>query len=100
MLQQPYLLHGQSLLLQTISEYLIAHFTDYPYNEQRDQTYFNLLFTEFPDIDIFEELKAYHIWTLDFPLQNTSHRTKFRRWLKKAIEIKATNSQQTNLFTR
>jgi len=75
--------------LNRLLEFLSCSFDRYPFHEEKDAKYFNLLIEEFTDIDIEEELKQYYAWTLDQPdHKKIYYRSRFRAWLKKARDFK------------
>lgn len=68
-------------------EFLSCHFHRYPFDEAKDARYFNLLIEEFVGLDVFDQLRQYHAWTLDQPDDKKIHyRSRFRSWLKRALD--------------
>ncbi len=58
-------------------------FSGYPYCRAKDPVYFELLLEEFIELDLLQELKLYHTWTLDMKGGSPiPYRTMFRIWLK------------------
>jgi len=75
--------------LPRMLEYLQSVFEGFPYREIVDQKYFSWLMIDFPGLDIEEELKQYHAWTLDQSNQKKmNHHSRFRSWLKRAVEMR------------
>ena len=75
--------------LNCLLEFLSCCFQRYPFDEEKDSKYFNMLIEEFSDLDIEEELRQYHAWTLDQPIdKKIYYRSRFRSWLKRAREFK------------
>ncbi len=71
--------------LAQVLTYLRTEFVGYPFNEEKDPRYFKLLFDEFPTLNIEEEVKQYHAWTLDQDEgKKIFYRSRFRSWLKMA----------------
>lgn len=71
--------------LDRLTQYLTREFDGYPFSEVKDVKYFARLIVEFHDLDIEEELKSYHAWTLDQPdHKKIYYRSRFRSWLKTA----------------
>lgn len=75
--------------LRLVLSYLRAQFSKYPYDEDKDPTYFWRLIDEFYELDILEELKQYHAWSLDQPDdKKIAYRSRFRTWLKTSLNFK------------
>jgi hypothetical protein len=75
--------------LEQILGYLSNEFDGYPYCKEKEQKYFNRLINEFTDIDLFDELKQFHAWTLDqSDDKKIYYRSRFRSWLKTARDFK------------
>ncbi len=55
---------------------------------ERDYAYFSDLIEDFADkLDITEELKQFHAWTLDqSPEKKINYRSRFRLWLRSAAQ--------------
>ena len=63
-----------------VLDYLKDEFDGYPYEFDKDMKYFERLYSDFPSLDIEEELKQYHAWTLDQPsYKQISYRSRFRQ---------------------
>lgn len=74
--------------LAPILVYLKEHFSGYPYDDSKDPAYFSRLLEDFCDLNILEELKSYHAWTLDQPAEKKIfYRSRFRSWLKTAVRF-------------
>lgn len=79
--------------LDILLDYLQHQFDGYPYHPDKDPKYFNRLIGEFTDMDIEEELKQYHAWTLDQPEEKKIYyRSRFRSWLKTSRQYQQQNS--------
>jgi len=81
------------LQVDRIIGFLTDVFEGFPVRESVDRRFFAMLALDFKTLDVEEELKQYHAWTLD---QNTSerrinHHSRFRQWLKRAILHRASN---------
>lgn len=75
--------------LDQLLSYLSVDFDGYSYSEDKDRKYFSRLIDEFGDLDIAEELKQFHAWTLDQPDdKKIYYRSRFRSWLKTARDFK------------
>lgn len=75
--------------LEQLLTYLSTIFDGYNYSEEKDLKYFSRLIEEFSDLDITEELKQFHAWTLDQPDdKKIYYRSRFRSWLKTARDYR------------
>jgi hypothetical protein len=75
--------------LEQMLTYLSVEFDSYTYREDKDRRYFSRLVEEFFDLDVGEELKQFHAWTLDQPDdKKIYYRSRFRTWLKTARDFK------------
>lgn len=75
--------------VRPILEYLRSDFDKYPYEEVKDLAYFLRLLGDFSDLNVFEELKQYHAWTLDQPeTKKIYYRSRFRSWLMTSVQMK------------
>jgi hypothetical protein len=78
-----------SIKLGALLKFLSCSFDKYPFDENKDSKYFNLLIQDFTDLDIGDELRQYHAWTLDQPDdKKIYYRSRFRSWLKTARDYK------------
>lgn len=68
--------------IDPIITYLRNCFYEFGYLYDVDERYFALLQQEFPDVDILEQLKIFHMWTLDAPQPVKHMRMRFRNWVK------------------
>ncbi len=69
--------------LDQLLGYLSSEFDGYSFNEEKDRKYFARLIDEFADMDLSEELRQFHAWTLDQPDdKKIYYRSRFRSWLK------------------
>ncbi len=59
------------------------YFPEFQYRLVKDDFYFFLLHKEFPQTDIFEEFKVFHIWLMDLKKPPSHLRLAFRNWLKR-----------------
>lgn len=86
--------HENPEQLKRILDYLGGAFDGFPYCSTVDQKYFSWLLRDFPQLDIEEELKQYHSWTLDQTNKNKiNHHSRFRLWLKRAQKYQCGNRQ-------
>jgi hypothetical protein len=75
--------------LNRLLEFLSCFFQRYPFDETKDSKYFAMLIEEFSDLDIEDELRQYHAWTLDQPDdKKIYYRSRFRSWLKRARDYR------------
>lgn len=75
--------------LDQLLSYLSVEFDRYSFSEEKDRKYYSQLIDEFGDLDIAEELKQFHAWTLDQPDdKKIFYRSRFRSWLKTARDFK------------
>jgi hypothetical protein len=82
-------------------DYLVHEFDNYPYDETKDPKYFTRLVNEFLNVDIENELKAYHAWILDQPDgKKIYYRSRFRSWLKRAEEFRRNPVNRTPYWIR
>lgn len=62
---------------------------NYPFDEQKDFQFIKSLKTDFPSVNILQEIKSWATWLIDKTLTEKSNpRTKLSNWLKKAVEFK------------
>lgn len=74
--------------LDQLLGYLSSEFDGYSFNEEKDRKYFARLIDEFADMDLSEELRQFHAWTLDQPDdKKIYYRSRFRSWLKTARDF-------------
>jgi hypothetical protein len=66
-----------------VLDYLEHEFVGYPFDLNKDKIFVNLLLKEFDSATIFNELKIFHIWTLDAQPKQSSYRVILRKWLSK-----------------
>ena len=64
-------------------EYLKRHFHEYGFEADKDARFFNILLESFPGANLLDELRAFHIWTLDTNI-NSTYRSRFYKWLQKS----------------
>lgn len=83
-------------------EAFYALFLESPPSGKRDISYALALIEDFGmDLDIFEELKNFHAWTLDRPNGGAFYpRSQFRRWLKRARSYKFHLGEHEKIDTR
>ena len=75
--------------IEPLLSYLLSDFSEYPYDDLKDPPYFLRLLTDFGDLDLLDELKQYHAWTLDQPQTKKIHyRSRFRSWLKLSLQFR------------
>lgn len=80
------------IILQTSNEESVIlielqKIPNYPFDGQKDLQFINSLKTDFPTIDILQEVKSWKTWLIDKPLiKDSNPRTKLRNWFKKAVE--------------
>jgi len=75
--------------LEQLLSYLSVEFDGYLFKEEKDRKYFSRLITEFHDLDIAEELKQFHAWSLDQPDdKKIYYRSRFRSWLKMSRQFR------------
>lgn len=87
--------------LEKLMDYLMHQFDGYPYHEDKDPRYFSRLIDDFPSVDIEEELKQFHAWTLDQSQDKTIYyRSRFRSWLKKSMEYKQSSLIKAPIWLR
>ena len=92
---------GPSSKLSKLLEFLSCSFNRYPFDEVKDTRYFDLLIAEFSDLDIEDELRQYHAWTLDQPDdKKIYYRSRFRSWLKKARDFKTERPMEASWLTK
>lgn len=72
---------------EEIIEFIKEAFNNFPLREEVDRRYFAYLMNDFGDLDIEDELKQYHAWTLDRSPneKELNHHSRFRQWLKRAL---------------
>lgn len=81
--------------LDQLLEYLRSEFECYPYHDDKDPKYFNRLISEFSELDIDDELRQYHAWTLDqSDHKKIYYRSRFRSWLKTSLLFKNSTKPQ------
>jgi hypothetical protein len=68
--------------VQKLITYIKNHFDDFNYKPIVDENYFKLLQQEFPEVNVFEQFKNFHAWTLDSIMPKTNLRMRFRNWLQ------------------
>jgi hypothetical protein len=74
--------------LDQLLGYLCLEFDGYSFSEEKDRRYFSRLIDEFADLDLGEELRQFHAWTLDQPDdKKIYYRSRFRSWLKTARDF-------------
>lgn len=79
---------GPKPKLDQLLAYLSSEFDGYSFNEEKDRSYFTRLIDEFTDLDLGEELRQFHAWTLDQPDdKKIYYRSRFRSWLKTARDF-------------
>ncbi|MGE4232044.1 MAG: hypothetical protein AB7F43_01830 [Bacteriovoracia bacterium] len=72
-----------------VLEFLKKRFDNFTFDRDKDFNFFLYLFEDFPDLDIEEELKQFHAWTLDQdPEKPIYYRSRFRTWLKRSRQMK------------
>ncbi|HHW03383.1 MAG TPA: hypothetical protein GXX35_11365 [Thermoanaerobacterales bacterium] len=60
---------------------------DYPFDFDKDIDFIKSLLTDFPDLNLQEEIKKWATYKLDKPFKKKSNpRSQFRNWCKKALE--------------
>jgi hypothetical protein len=70
--------------IERVLRFLRNRFDNFTYDPDKDPRFFLYLFEEFPGLDIEEELKQFHAWTLDQDeMRPIYYRYHFRRWLKR-----------------
>lgn len=77
--------------LGQIVTFIQEAFDDFAIDERIDRKFFALLMQDFDTIDVLDELKNYHAWTLD-QVQNgraINHHSRFRHWLKRALLMRS-----------
>ena len=75
--------------LDPLLSYLRSDFGGYHYDDEKDPSYFSRLLSDFGELDLLDELKQYHAWTLDQPQgKKILYRRRFRSWLKLALQFK------------
>ena len=81
--------------LDQLLGYLSVEFDGYSFQEDKDRKYFSRLILEFHDLDIAEELKQFHAWSLDQPeSKKIYYRSRFRSWLKTSREFRESRTAQ------
>lgn len=91
--------------LDQLLAYLSAEFDGYSFSEEKDRRYFARLIDEFNDLDLGEELRQFHAWTLDqADGKKIYYRSRFRSWLKTSRDFKNIKTkilpQQPDWFRR
>ena len=67
---------------ERVLRFLRDRFDNFTFDPDKDPRFFIHLFEEFPALDIEEELKQFHAWTLDQDeMRPIYYRYHFRRWL-------------------
>ena len=77
--------------MNDLLDYLKNHFQEYDFHPHRDPRYFNILAECFPNANLLDELRAFHIWTLDTNI-TSNYRSRFYRWLQKSHYLRSSNS--------
>ena len=79
--------------LDQIIAFIQEAFDDFAIDERIDRKFFALLTQDFDTIDVLDELKNYHAWTLDQPRNGRAinHHSRFRHWLKRALLMRSGN---------
>ena len=75
-------------LLQEIRGYLQQWFPDFGYHKP-DDYFFAALYVEFRGLNLLEEIKDFHAWTLDKGDEDMNYRISLRRWLRRAVSYRA-----------
>jgi len=65
----------------------LANIPDYPFSEETDRPLVAELIDDFPEIDLVEQLKAWHWYRIDNPSRLKNPRGALRRWMIKAREF-------------
>jgi len=73
---------AQTNPIEAILLYIRTHFDEYNFDLIKDQKYYGILIEEFPDLDLLEETKLFHIWVIDSSAKLGNPRLTFRKWLK------------------
>jgi hypothetical protein len=76
--------HDSSIDL--IFKYLETYFMDFPLNRHKDKVYFTILLDDFSGLDILNEMKLFHVWTIDNGAGLSNPRLSFRKWLMRASQ--------------
>jgi hypothetical protein len=79
---------GSGSKIFVLLDYLAREFDGYPYDYDKDHPYFRRLIDDFSELDVEEELKQFHAWTLDQAAgKKIYYRSRFRTWLKTALSF-------------
>ena len=70
---------------EQILAYLREHLPDYPFNPRLDDPFIAELASDFPDVDILEEIKTFRWYYDNAPLSRVKNvRVALRRWIANA----------------
>jgi hypothetical protein len=69
---------------EPLKQYLSDWFPEFGFHP-RDAAYWGALAQDFPEVDLLEQLKIFHAWSLDrFNGKTATYRLSFRKWLSYA----------------
>lgn len=65
----------------------LAAVPGYPFTDKHDKPLLTELIRDFPDVDIVEQIKAWHWYRVDNPSRLKNPRGALRRWMLRAREF-------------
>ncbi len=65
----------------------LACVTDYPFSAAHDRPLITELMRDFPEIDLIDQIKAWHWYRVDNPSRLKNPRGALRRWMLRAREF-------------
>ena len=76
-------------ILDAIMAFIKEAFDNFAVDDRIDRKFFTLLIQDFNTLDVLDELKNYHAWTLDQVRSGraVNHHSRFRHWLKRALQM-------------